>query len=98
MPRALAQREGLDVRAANDLNLSRILGRLYDHVVVDGEMLGHFDLRHLAEGARIGQHTGQCRRCCNLRRYEEDLCILGAERPSKLRLKVRSDTPPDSGD
>ena len=83
----LAQREGLDVRAANDLNLSRILGRLYDHVVVDGEMLRHFDLRHLAEGARIGQHTGQCRRCCNLRRYEEDLCILGAGTALKVAVE-----------
>ena len=83
----LAQRERLDVRAANDLNLSRILGRLYDHVVVDGEMLRHFDLRHLAEGARIGQHTGQCRRCCNLRRYEEDLCILGAGTALKVAVE-----------
>ena len=83
----LAQREGLDVRAANDLDLSRILGRLYDHVVVDGEMLRHFDLRHLAEGARIGQHTGQCRRCCNLRRYEEDLCILGAGTALKVAVE-----------
>ncbi len=50
---------GLDVRAVDYLKIFRFLGRsgLVDEIVVYFKVVGHCDVRRLAEGSRVCQHA-----------------------------------------
>lgn len=72
--------ERLNVRAAFHRDGVHLLFRRGsdNHVIVDQESLRQPDIRHLAKGARIGKHAGQCGDGGSLRADEVHLAVGSA--------------------